>query len=77
MQGNPNKSKENSLLFLGFPWAIRAFSTGYGEIQIKKIPARRHSRFGLYTECRSGGPVHSLFTTDDWAARPTGQKKER
>jgi len=35
MQGKPRKTKEKSLDFLGFPWPIRAFSTGYGESKQK------------------------------------------
>jgi hypothetical protein len=31
IQANPNKSKENSLDFLGFLWWNRGFSMGYGE----------------------------------------------
>jgi hypothetical protein len=39
MQGNPNKSKEKSLDFLGFFWPIRGFSIGYGESKQKNLLA--------------------------------------
>jgi hypothetical protein len=31
IQGKPNKTKEKSLDFLGFPWPNRGFSMGYSE----------------------------------------------
>jgi hypothetical protein len=31
MQAKTNKTKEKSLVFLGFLWPIRGFSMGYGE----------------------------------------------
>jgi hypothetical protein len=39
MQGNPRKSKEKSLDFLGFLWRNQGFSMGYGESKQKNLPA--------------------------------------
>jgi hypothetical protein len=39
MQINPNKSKENSLDFLGFLWPNWGFSMGYGESKYKNFPS--------------------------------------
>jgi hypothetical protein len=43
LQGNPSKSKEKGLYFLGFLWPIRAFSESYSG-KNKKIRRLLNSR---------------------------------